>query len=124
MVRLCASYNRAYYIRPDWLMIDFLQLQSKLRSLSSFGRRHSISPVENFCSRLSLWPHNMIQVVQLSVQVGDGCYTYLQSTPAKIARTISEVNSLKGIVVRRLFITEMIANVGVIAMVNTIQLLC
>ncbi|KAI9786673.1 MAG: hypothetical protein M1839_006224 [Geoglossum umbratile] len=42
----------------------------------------------------------ILQLVQLSAQVINGCYNYLQSArnaPAEITRTVSEVNSLKGI---------------------------
>jgi len=42
----------------------------------------------------------ILQLVQLSALVINGCYTYLQSArnaPAEITRTVSEVNSLKGI---------------------------
>ncbi|KAI9762711.1 MAG: hypothetical protein M1840_001178 [Geoglossum simile] len=42
----------------------------------------------------------ILQLVQLGALFVDGCYTYLQSArnaPAEITRTISEVNSLKGI---------------------------
>jgi Fungal N-terminal domain of STAND proteins len=42
----------------------------------------------------------ILQLVQLGAVVVDSCYTYLQSArnaPAEITRTISEVNSLKGI---------------------------
>jgi hypothetical protein len=42
----------------------------------------------------------ILQLVQMSFQVVNSCYTYVQSArnaPVEITRTISEVNSLKGI---------------------------
>lgn len=42
----------------------------------------------------------ILQLIQMSVQIVNSCYTYVQSArnaPIEITRTISEVNSLKGI---------------------------